>query len=165
MTFTDKLRAAKVAAEKATPGPWLKGGWTGQCFMNHLHGRDVCSYEYKLNTTSSEVSIEPNITLIGYNDHGPVLSDKNATHIAAMNPSFTLELIERYEALEGKLEKAREALTFYADEKNWCEQEGIGTSLCDTIDFDDIEEIIIADSKNFDIGGKRARAALKELGQ
>jgi hypothetical protein len=37
-------------------------------------------------------------------------SDEACTHIGTINPSFTLELIERYEALEGKLEKAKKFL-------------------------------------------------------
>lgn len=32
----------------ATPGPWVNDCWTGQCNLEHEHGRGSCKYNYRL---------------------------------------------------------------------------------------------------------------------
>ena len=32
-------------SKAASEGPWFYGYWSGQCHLNHLHGRDVCKYD------------------------------------------------------------------------------------------------------------------------
>jgi len=78
-----------------------------------------------------------------------------------VHPSFAIQLLDHVDALENKLEKAREALEFYASIGNWQSS---------TENFGDPEDrIAITDVSGFIrtgeqlCGGRRARAVLKEL--
>jgi len=74
-------------------------------------------------------------------------------------PSFTLQLLDHVDALEKKLEKAREALRFYGDYRNW---EELGVAAYITINHRDCEESPNSGALR---GGKKARETLKEINQ
>lgn len=84
MTKLEKLLTELERLDKErTPGEWLNGDWGGRCFMNHSHQRNSCDYKYTLNKESPCISLAPNITLIGYDEYGPVLNKNNAEFIVA----------------------------------------------------------------------------------
>lgn len=98
-------------AQWASPGPWRQGKVAGQCMLKHQHtGAFHCTYTYRIETKSDGalrcIAIEPNITLVSYDDNGPVLSESNAAHIAANSPDVTLALIARIRELEEALRSA-----------------------------------------------------------
>lgn len=103
-------------AREATPGPWVRGMVSGQCRKpSHATGHpgargpDPCDYGYQIDDKGycrRYVSVPPNITLIGSNDHGPVLSSRNAASIAAVNPSVVLELIAEIRRLREEVGSA-----------------------------------------------------------
>ena len=84
MNFTDKLRAAKEAAEKASKGESFIDGITSL-------DTEICLYNRKYK-----------IKLRSY-DYGQPEADAN--FIVKMSPSFTLELISRYEEAVVKLKE------------------------------------------------------------
>lgn len=102
MTDSD-LKELEEKARAAKPGPYLKGSWSGLCHLNHQHGRSNCIYEYTLNKESPCISINPNITLIGYDEYGPVLEEEEAQYFCAANPTAILSLIERLRECEDTL--------------------------------------------------------------
>jgi len=88
MTSLDELEAL---LEKATPGPWIKGDWRGQCHIKHAHsGPPECKYDYTIDTKGDSgrcLSIggpEDHVTLVGWNEWGPVLSAEDTALIAAL---------------------------------------------------------------------------------
>lgn len=102
MTLTELETLAKAA----TPGPWFKGSWSGQCHLKHMHDRTICQYEYsKSNSDCVSISNKENFELIGYDDYGTVLNTKDAAYIAAVNPETVLTLIETIRVM-------REAVTY-----------------------------------------------------
>jgi len=99
MTFTDKLRAAKAAAEKANKGSW---------FYVDREGQHPSSYVYSNEYTGRTEEDEPRniVCELPSSAYDYAFNyEENGAYVATMNPSFALELIERYEALEGKLKE------------------------------------------------------------
>lgn len=107
------IDALLALAEKATPGPWIQGMVNGRCRIKHEHGRGSCSYDYTISTDDEYerhfVSIAPNVTLIGSDDNGPILSKSNAAFIAAASPDVVIALCKRVRDLESALAEALEA--------------------------------------------------------
>jgi hypothetical protein len=81
--------------ESATARPWRQGMVSGRC-EKPAHGKnghpgprgdDPCEYTYRIVADDayarSQIAVEPNITLIGTDDNGPVLQEKNAALIVA----------------------------------------------------------------------------------
>ena len=66
------------------------------------------------------------------------------------------ELKKENESLKKKLEKAEEVIQFYANQENWYSH-GNDSTIKRRIDLNDGEEFL-----NYEYGGKRARAYLKE---
>lgn len=66
------------------------------------------------------------------------------------------ELKKENESLKKKLEKADEVIGFYANQENWYSH-GIAPTVKGRIDLEDREEFL-----NYEYGGKKARAYLKE---
>lgn len=106
-------------AEGATPGPWKQGMVSGRC-RKPSHGKshhpgplgkDPCVYAYTISNADDyecrHVSIEPNITLIGSDESGPVLSESNAAFIAAVNPQTVIALLDEIERLRMLVDKYR----------------------------------------------------------
>ena len=81
----DELAGMEQRAEKATTGPWSVGSVSGQCYMDHAHGRARCDYQY---TVSGAQGVAFNgtdrpVTLVGWDDRGPILSAGDSAFIAA----------------------------------------------------------------------------------
>jgi hypothetical protein len=95
--MTPTLDELEKLARGATPGKWVQGMVSGQCHMKHAHSPDVCQYDYRINADREyerrQISIPPNITLIGTDERGPILSERNAAFIAAANPETVLALV------------------------------------------------------------------------
>lgn len=92
----------------ATQGEWINGSWSGQCHLKHEHkGHGFCKYNYTLHSNNryskSQVVIEPNITLIGTDEYGPILNQENAVFITtAANKieSLCTDFLKMMDALE-----------------------------------------------------------------
>lgn len=95
MTFTDKVREAKEAAEKASKDDWTYHDNHGVYYVSNGKDGKFAKFDNRICEAAMNFDLGPN--------------DKrsNIKHIATMCPKFTLEMIERYEALEKKLEKAK----------------------------------------------------------
>lgn len=85
------------------------------------------------------------------------------------NPETVIALIDRIEKLELQLKEANEALSWYADEKNWEEvwmdfggDDGRDGDVLARIDTDDCEVLDDELGMYFGSAGKRARAYLKK---
>lgn len=102
MTFTEKLRAAKEAAKKATLGEWEVGvdGFFVGGFSTGKSKEDGRDYAVVTKARSDDL----------LNSLGDAKTD--AQHIATMNPSFTLELIERYERMRAIIPELFDALNY-----------------------------------------------------
>ena len=95
MTLTDEqLRDGLALCEAATAGPWEQGMVSGQCHLTHSHSRDFCKYDYVLVADKHHVSIRPNVTLIGSDDNGPILSAPNAAFICSSRTLLPLALAD-----------------------------------------------------------------------
>ncbi len=105
----ERLKELERVAREATPGPWIKGSWHGQCHIDHPHGRGACKYDYTLEKEYDCVSLlEENVELIGYDDYETVLKTNNAEYIAALNPTTALELISLVRKYKSALKKIAE---------------------------------------------------------
>lgn len=102
MTPADLQRLRSLAL-KATPGHRVQGMVSGRCHVKHAHGLGQCSYEYTIATDDDYarrfVSIEPNVTLIGSDDNGPILGEADAAFIAALSPDVVIALLDQLEVL------------------------------------------------------------------
>lgn len=122
----DRLKEIRERLEKATPGPWLKGSWRGQCKKSHYHGGESCKYDYTLDASAACVSTATeNQELIGYDDYGPVLGDNDAEFIAHAREDipFLLSEIERVTAERDEARKfygpaGLRAVSSYIDERD-----------------------------------------------
>lgn len=87
MITNEELMQIRERCDAATPGPWIQGMVSGQCRAKHQHSRTACVHEFEITADSKyereQVSIAPNVTLIGSDDHGTILSEQNAAFIAA----------------------------------------------------------------------------------
>lgn len=113
--MTTDTKTLRSLAEKATPGPWRQGMVNGQCRKpSHAkgghpgpRGNDPCVYSYVIQCEDEYdrrfVSIEPNVTLIGSDDYGPMLSEANAAFIAAANPQTVVGLLDENDDLHREL--------------------------------------------------------------
>ena len=98
------LNKLKELAEKATPGPWKSGYWSGQCHLKHEHGRGVCDYQYSFVEPTDDygwdticMADEPIQHITTTSEYG-ALSRDDSSYIAALNPQVALALIEVVEA-------------------------------------------------------------------
>ena len=110
--MTDLIKTAKELiekAEKATPGPYFNGYWSGQCHMKHAHGSGQCKYEYKkvidADFAASYVcAAEENKELVGGDDWGSILSLNDGRYFAAADPTTITALcrllLEYHEAIK-----------------------------------------------------------------
>lgn len=80
-----ELEELELLEKAATPGPWFTGSWSGRCYMNHAHGKGVCNYEYTMAQEPGLLACasRPNLEIVGYDDWGKILSDKDAAFLAA----------------------------------------------------------------------------------
>lgn len=101
---TPTPKQLRQIAEAATPGPWWKGSWSGQCHMPHMHGRGSCKYEYTRKDSDCVSTEMENQTLIGYNDYGPVLAERDAQFIATFNPATVLGMLDRIDKFRTAIE-------------------------------------------------------------
>ncbi len=89
------IPAARAICDAATGGPWVQGYVSGRCEKPgheqrrhpNQRGADPCEYTCRIVTDTYHEQccvsiIEPNITLIGWDDNGPVLDAKDAAFIA-----------------------------------------------------------------------------------
>lgn len=120
MTAADRLRAL---AEAATPGPWVRGWWTGQAESNcecdrkgpllgkrpqndypgagpyHFHESDFHEDEHQIS------GLAPSCEEVAGNydyEEGGIIKSADAAYIAALHPAVALaiaDLIEQVEAL------------------------------------------------------------------
>lgn len=116
--MTEKeLILIELLADKATPGPWFAGYWSGQCHKDHGIGRmrhpgpPECVYDYTKNEESDHfiryVGAPNKVQLIGGDDYGPILSGYDAAFIAATREAVPA-LIAEVRRLQGLLkEQAR----------------------------------------------------------
>lgn len=110
------LDALEAIERAMTPGEWVQGFVNGQCHKRHSHGydHDPCVYDYTIDAGSpwsrEQVAVPPNITLIGTDDHGPVLSEANAAGIVAMRNAFPLLLAEVRALREERAERDAAAM-------------------------------------------------------
>jgi hypothetical protein len=115
--LTSQLAAMKARLEAATPGPWFKGGWSGQCHMRHMHASNdgPCHYEYTKNSYPGHVSSgdesDPNEHVITTEEYGQ-MSDDDAEFIAHA-PTDIRRLIAMLEkAIEQRNQFMTDVVTF-----------------------------------------------------
>jgi len=107
------IAEGKRLCEGATQGEWDYGYWSGQCKMNHVHGRSVCKYEYSLVKEGTNLVLKDDpITLCTSTDEYVALSEDNAAFIAHHNPSQMKHIYET-------LERAIEVIKFYGDKEGY----------------------------------------------
>ena len=125
--MTDAEKELRRLAQKATPGPWFAGAWSGQCHINHggIHpGPPACRYDYLKTEAYGFVSAEqPGVTIIAETTNGVSMAGRDKGFIAAANPAAVLALLDRIEALEKQVgeaerkgaEEMRKAAAFEAE--------------------------------------------------
>lgn len=94
-----RLDEIRERVEKATPGPWFNGNWSGRCFEDHEHRGGVCKYKYEKVLSgdredwfSKYVSAaKEGVQLIGSDDLGPILNIDDATFIAHAREALSEE--------------------------------------------------------------------------
>lgn len=84
----EEIKRLRELCEKATPGPWFAGSWSGRCYVNHLHSREICEYEHTKDTSGENskcVSIDNDLYmgLIGWDDYGTVLRNSYTAQFIA----------------------------------------------------------------------------------
>lgn len=90
----------------------------------------------------------------------------DTVHTQPLRDSFEVHVIEysAYEQLKSKLEIAKKALEFYADDFAWLYNE-IKKSDCEEIKAHYVNKRPIPKGLFFEAGGKTARQALKEINE
>lgn len=90
--------------EGATPGPWGNYSWSGRCNIDHApHGGAECKYDYTKSFGGDWercVSAEGEVSLISFDDWGPVLNAADARHIARWDPETCREVVGLLEDVE-----------------------------------------------------------------
>lgn len=163
MTDLKKLREL---AEAATPGPWRFDYGNGAIESeNKEHYRITVAVIDNL----SERHFHCEQFGLGWNPpYFPRHPDLDMEFIEAANPETVIALIDRIEKLELQLKEANEALSWYADEKNWMTtrkdelHEARMTIAQDPDSFGVCSEPGLASTLLL-IGGKRARAYLEKF--
>ena len=87
-------------AKAATPGPWKPGHWSGQCHMDHRHGRGNCDYQYTFVEPAPDncgwsticMSNEPVQHITTCDEYGS-LSKEDSKYIASASPDVVLKLL------------------------------------------------------------------------
>ena len=87
-------------AKAATPGPWKPGHWSGQCHMDHRHGRGNCDYQYTFVEPAPDncgwsticMSNEPVQHITTCDEYGS-LSKEDSKYIASVSPDVVLKLL------------------------------------------------------------------------
>lgn len=105
MNPTEKyLSEVKARAEKATPGPWFSGYWSGFCNKKHIHGAGDCVYtktidnEISHHTVSSDEGTEVVTTT---QEYGALL--KNDSMFIANSRTDIPRLVQMLEVAMGAL--------------------------------------------------------------
>lgn len=115
----EELARLKAIAEKATPGPWVTGYWSGQCHIDHKHGgaHGGCVYDYELNRADDDFfgrcvvsAMTRESEICGTSDYGPIATREDAIFVAAFNPQQALALITQVERLTAERDEARASL-------------------------------------------------------
>lgn len=162
----EEIQTLEDAAKKATPGPWYVRPQAESTIGDVLDGNDNDNFHvttWKGKHDAAFVSAaNPTAILSLIAAHRKVLD-----YIEYVNKLVdTMRDVSRYlrhslDATQTKLEKAKEALEFYAREANW-EPENLDNEFRRSINSDDISDV--GENEYFDhVGGQQARAALKEL--
>lgn len=122
MSVTSPLAELVRLAEKATPGPWFKGSWSGQCHKPEHHrnhpgsrGDNPCVYEPYLSVDSVGIvagTKEAQLNVVDTNYDELTLSDEDiAFMVAARNAIPALKsLLASNQGLQERIAAAEEML-------------------------------------------------------
>ena len=137
-----QLNKIKERIAKATKGPWFIGHWTGQCHMEHEHGKGNCVYKYELSGgdffgkyVSSGTADERN-EIVGAGEDEPMLSYGDADFIAHARKDVPT-LVEENERLRYVLSLATQVVRYrFGDHKNlsWVDYLSYGERAMKAID-------------------------------